>query len=44
MLVGTNSGFQLLTSKMAKTKAPITTHFYTGWIGTAMASLLLPFV
>jgi drug/metabolite transporter (DMT)-like permease len=44
MLVGTNSGFQLLTSKMAKTEDPITTHFYTGWIGTAMASLLLPFV
>ena len=44
MLVGTNSGFQLLTSKMAKTGDPITTHFYTGWIGTGMATLLLPFV
>jgi drug/metabolite transporter (DMT)-like permease len=44
LLVGTNSGFQLLTSKMSKTEDPITTHFYTGWIGTAMASLLLPFV
>ena len=44
MLVGTNSGFQLLTSKMAKTEDPITTHFYTGWIGTGMATLLLPFV
>ncbi len=44
MLVGTNSGFQLLTSKMAKTEDPITTHFYTGWIGTVMATLLLPFV
>lgn len=44
MLVGTNSGFQLLTSKMAKTEDPITTHFYTGWIGTAFATLLLPFV
>jgi drug/metabolite transporter (DMT)-like permease len=44
ILVGTNSGFQLLTSKMAKTEDPITTHFYTGWIGTALATLLLPFV
>ena len=30
MLVGTNAGFQLLTSKMSKTEDPITTHFYTG--------------
>jgi len=44
MLVGTNSGFQLLTSKMAKTEDPITTHFYTGWIGTSLATLILPFV
>lgn len=44
VLVGTNSGFQLLTSKMAKTEDPITTHFYTGWIGTGLATLLLPFV
>ena len=44
MLVGTNSGFQLLTSKMSKTEDPITTHFYTGWIGTALATLILPFV
>ena len=44
MLVGTNSGFQLLTSKMSKTEDPITTHFYTGWIGTTLATLILPFV
>ena len=44
MLVGTNSGFQLLTSKMAKTEDPITTHFYTGWIGTLLATVALPFV
>lgn len=44
MLVGTNSGFQLLTSKMAKTEDPITTHFYTGWIGTSLATVILPFV
>lgn len=44
MLVGTSTGFQLLTSRMARTEDPITMHFYTGWIGTALASLMLPFV
>lgn len=44
MLVGTNAGFQILTSKMAQTEDPVTMHFYTGWIGTLLASLLLPFV
>jgi drug/metabolite transporter (DMT)-like permease len=43
-LVGTNSAFQLLTSQMTKTEDPITMHFYTGWIGTILASLVLPFV
>ena len=44
MLVITNSAFQLLTSQMTKTEDPITMHFYTGWIGTILASLALPFV
>ena len=44
MLVVTNSAFQILTSTMAKTEDPITMHFYTGWIGTLLASLLLPWV
>lgn len=44
MLVITNSAFQLLTSQMTKTEDPITMHFYTGWIGTILASLVLPFV
>ena len=44
MLVVTNSGFQILTSKMAKTEDPITMHLYTGWIGTMLSSLILPFV
>ncbi len=44
MLVITNSAFQLLTSQMTKTEDPITMHFYTGWIGTILASLILPFV
>ena len=44
MLVACNSAFQVLTSKMAKTEDPITMHFYTGWVGTLVSSLLLPFV
>mgnify|MGYP000116546091 CR=1 FL=1 len=44
MLVATNAGFQILTSKMAQTEDPITMHFYTGWIGTILATLVLPFV
>jgi drug/metabolite transporter (DMT)-like permease len=43
-LVATNSGFQLLTSKLARTEDPITMHLYTGWVGTLIASLALPFV
>jgi drug/metabolite transporter (DMT)-like permease len=43
-LVATNAGFQVLTSKMARTEDPITMHLYTGWIGTCLATLALPFV
>jgi drug/metabolite transporter (DMT)-like permease len=38
------SSFQILTSKMVKTEDPVTMHFYTGWVGTLLASLALPFV
>jgi drug/metabolite transporter (DMT)-like permease len=38
-----NSGFQLLTSVLARTENPSTTHFFTGWVGTAVATLALPF-
>jgi drug/metabolite transporter (DMT)-like permease len=44
ILVVTNSGFQVLTSKMARTEDPFTMHLYTGWIGTGLATLALPFV
>lgn len=45
VLVFTNSGFQVLTSKLASEREdPITTHVLTGWTGTLLASLLLPFV
>ena len=45
VLVVTNSGFQVLTSKLASEQEdPITTHVLTGWTGTLLASLLLPFI
>ncbi len=43
-LVATSAWFQLLTSTMARTEDPLTMHFYTGWVGTVFASLILPFV
>ena len=43
-LVVSNSWFQILTSELAKTEDPLTLHFYTGWVGTLIASLALPWV
>jgi drug/metabolite transporter (DMT)-like permease len=43
-LVVCNSWFQALTSKMARTEDPVTMHLYTGWVGTLVVSLALPFV
>ena len=42
-LVVSNVWFQVLTSQLAKTEDPVTMHFYTGWVGTLLASLALPF-
>lgn len=39
-----NAWFQVLTSRLARTEDPLTMHFYTGWIGTLVASLAVPFV
>lgn len=39
-----NAWFQVLTSKLAKTEDPVTMHLYTGWVGTLLASIALPFV
>lgn len=45
ILVLTNSGFQVLTGRLAKEQEdPITTHVLTGWTGTLLASAMLPFV
>ncbi len=43
-LVFTNAWFQVLTSKLARTEKPLTMHFYTGWVGTLIATIPLPFV
>jgi drug/metabolite transporter (DMT)-like permease len=43
-VVASNTWFQILTSKLARTDSPSTTHFYTGWVATAACSLVLPFV
>jgi drug/metabolite transporter (DMT)-like permease len=43
-LVLTNAWFQVLTSRLARTEKPLTMHFYTGWVGTLIASVPLPFV
>jgi drug/metabolite transporter (DMT)-like permease len=43
-LVVSNAWFQVLTSKMARTEDPVTMHLYTGWVGTALATLALPSV
>ncbi|MDP2034812.1 MAG: DMT family transporter [Polaromonas sp.] len=43
-MVATNTGFQVLTSKLARTEDALTMHLYTGWVGTLLASLALPFV
>lgn len=45
VLVVTNSGFQVLTGKLAREQEdPITTHVLTGWTGTLISSALLPWV
>jgi drug/metabolite transporter (DMT)-like permease len=41
LMVAVYAGFQVLTSLMARSEEPVTLHFYTGWIGTAIASCLV---
>lgn len=43
-LVASNAAFQVLTSRLARTEDPVTMHLYTGWTGTLLSSLALPFV
>jgi len=41
-LVASNAWFQILTSRMVRTEDPVTMQFYTGWVGTLIASAALP--
>lgn len=43
-LVVSNAWFQILTSRLVRTEDPFTMQFYTGWVGTLIASVALPFV
>lgn len=43
-VVACNTWFQILTSRLARSDSPSTTHFYTGWVATAASSLALPLV
>jgi drug/metabolite transporter (DMT)-like permease len=38
-----NVGFQIVTSKLARTEDPLTLHLYTGWAGALLAMLALPY-
>jgi drug/metabolite transporter (DMT)-like permease len=42
--VVTHSTFQILTGRMVKTEDAVTMHFYTGWVGALLSSLVLPVV
>lgn len=42
-LVATNAWFQVLTSQLARTEDPVTTHMLTGWTGALAAGVVLPF-
>lgn len=42
LMVLVSTAFQLLTSRMTRTESMITMHFYTGWVGTILATLVLP--
>jgi drug/metabolite transporter (DMT)-like permease len=44
VMVFTYAGFQILTSRMARTEDPMTMHFYTGWVGALASTAVLPFV
>jgi drug/metabolite transporter (DMT)-like permease len=42
LLVAANTGFQVLTSRMARTEDPGTMHFYTGLVGLLVTTAGLP--
>lgn len=44
VMVAVYAAFQLLTVRMARTEAPMTLHFYTGWVGALVLAALMPIV
>jgi drug/metabolite transporter (DMT)-like permease len=36
--------FQILTSRLARTEDPMVLHFYTGWVGTLVMTVWLPWI
>ncbi len=44
LLVVSYASFQILTSKMARTEDAMTMHFYTGWVGALIMSLIAPLI
>ena len=44
MLIVSNASFHLLTRKMTRTEDPVTMNILSGWVGTALGALALPFV
>ncbi|MEJ7930690.1 DMT family transporter [Ramlibacter sp. AN1015] len=42
--VACNAGFQILTSKLARTEDPLTMQLYTSWVGALLATVALPLV
>lgn len=43
-MLALGTGYQILSSLMAREEAPATTQLYTGWLATALLSLGAPFV
>lgn len=44
LMVALYAGFQILTSRMARTEDPMTMHFYTGWVGALGMCAIVPWV
>ena len=44
LMVVIYAGFQILTSRMARTEHAMTMHLYTGWVGALVMSAVVPFV
>ncbi|MGE4240585.1 DMT family transporter [Ramlibacter sp.] len=43
-VVLSNAFFHIVTTRLARTEDPVTMHLYTGWVGTIVSAIALPFV